>query len=294
MNIYEKYIDTIQNNLNHIKKILENNFTQSNEILDTTINKILKSNAESIVSLWKSGKKPCRTFFAKQIIPKYPESVLETSLLIDAAVNIFDDLYDEEPDKEKKLFYISELIRIFSNLLISKNLKDEIKIKVSRYIDSIIVIAAAEMIITQKIAVSKSDEEKIKNAVDCYNSRSIGMDIYIELPLVELYGDSAEIRNMVHYARIFRAVSIIENDLIDLKHDMELNILTPVVALYAIKDRKKFKNYINQIIRHYKEENNRIFNLNYSKNFKKIAINIEKLITSKIKEIENILLKWEK
>ena len=77
---------------------------------------ILNLSSENVTKKWLSGKKYIRTDFVKKAFSKfYPYKQIDISILIDAMINILDDILDEELNLKEKALYVIEFLRIFYN-----------------------------------------------------------------------------------------------------------------------------------------------------------------------------------
>jgi len=118
-----------------------------------------------------------RTSIAQKIIPDYPEEVLESSILFDAVVNLFDDLIDEVLKRKQKQLILIELIRLIA-LLNRKSFPDKIRNRVSIFFHKGIVIAVSEQIFLQQLTKTLNNNEQLKFAIQTYDCRSLVIDIF--------------------------------------------------------------------------------------------------------------------
>lgn len=280
---HPEYRNTFKKNLKRIESTLESFPVSKKErrfILDE-IKNLFGITSQSIINKWDTGRKTCRTSYMLEIMPDYPQGVLELSLTIDAIINIFDDLYDEPAKKEDRLIYLVELMRSLSNI-VRENLKREVRESLSRYLDNIILIAMAEQNYCRKIKQSSSFEEKIALAIKCYDFRSLVMDIFVELPILELKGRKEGMENIISLARIHRAVCLVKKDLRDLGHDIENQTETPVSIIHLREGRAKADRFIDSLIEHYKNENMKLSKNKTGNDFREIAVRLKELIYNEI------------
>ena len=221
---YEKTIDIV---VDELRVLLSELGIENKQVLEE-IKNILIISTKNITTKWANGKKFVRTYFAKKAIPEYPEEVFNLSISIDAMINILDDLYDEILDKQAKALYVVELLRTIS-LFSSKKLNDKTQKAVHDYFNKIIIIAATEKIYTEMMKNEVDVQKNINFSYILYNLRSTDMDIFVEIPLIEKFGDKDE--NISKIARIFRALNLIKKDIIDIEHDKENKIETVITLL---------------------------------------------------------------
>jgi hypothetical protein len=248
--------DVMINNFNKLKKtsidsvqkILDNMILESN-VIHPLLNKIIEETSLTLVNKWKSKKKILRTTYIYRVIPNYPEKFLELSILIDAIVNLLDDLYDEILTKEQRGLVIIELLRLLPFL--TKSYPVLVSSKISDYFSKIFTVAIMESIYKQLIEETKDFDEKLNYFIECYACKSKDIDLFVELPLIELDFDEESIKKTVSLFNTYRALQIISKDIIDINHDLANQTYTPIILL--MKGGNDFKRYMNQITNHYYE-----------------------------------------
>lgn len=269
------YSLTVKDNLKGIEAIVK-----QLQIMDTIpieqFSSILNKTSQNLIDKWNMGRKSLRTEIAFKIIPNYPTTVLKTSLTIDATINLLDDILDELMEKEERGLYIIELIRVLS-IFNQQNISTEVQNKVSEYFNKILCIAIPEIIFKEKIKKAKDFNQRLHNSIQCYDCKSMDMDIFIELPLIEIFGNVKDIDNVVALGRVHRAVCLVKKDLKDLKHDIKQNTETPIVVLSEV-DKKELMRYISRMIEFYKNESKKISKKITDRNLQEIANGLQELI----------------
>ncbi|RLF44826.1 MAG: hypothetical protein DRN17_03765 [Thermoplasmata archaeon] len=273
------YSSTVKDNLKEIEVIVK-----QLQIIDTIpieqFSNIFNKTSHNLVDKWNRGQKSLRTEIAFKIIPNYPTTVLKTSLTLDAMINLLDDILDELMEKEERGIYIIELIRVLA-IFNQQNISTEVQNKVSEYFNKILCIAITEIIYKEKIKKSKDFNQRLHNSIQCYNYKSMDMDIFIELPLIEVFGNAKDMDTMVALGRVHRAVCIIKKDFKDLKHDIEQNTETPIVVLSEV-GKEELMQYILQMMEFYKSESKKIRKKITDKNLQEIANKFQELILKEI------------
>jgi len=205
---------------------------------------------ENLTEKWRTGRKTLRTEIAYRGLTDYPESKLDASLLLDAVINLLDDVYDEAMGKDEMSLYIVELISAISKMgsLISEEDRDTVE----AYFQKILVIAFSELLLRDRIAESSSHEERLSHVTRCYAIKSMDMDAFIELPLRAKGFDEESVSRWVELGRVHRAISIIVKDLDDLEHDRRVGEQTPVVILCQGSDAPCM--VLDDCVKHFEEE----------------------------------------
>lgn len=198
----------------------------------------INSGIENLIQKWRSGRKILRTNVAKEIIDDYPEKILRSSIIIDASINLLDDLFDEKMDKQEKGLYIIELLRI-NAILLNEGLNVQQQKYLSMYYNKLLCIAIPEFIYKEKIMNSDYIDDVIRMTMQCYDCKSMDMDIFLELPLSEMDKTSDEIQSTVDMGRIHRALVLMKKDIQDIDHDVSNDTITPMVILHQRDDFKK-------------------------------------------------------
>lgn len=220
--LYEK---TVENNISYLKKLEKELLQESN--LPETFHRKLTFSSKQIADRWRSEEKYLRTKYAKFAIPDYPEDMILPSISIDATVNLIDDILDENLSKDQKALYIVELIRVL-NLKHSFPLSYELKKLVSDYFNKIIFVAIAESTFYPQMLKEKNKERFFDLTFKSYLSRSLDMDIFIELPLMRMNVSIPEIKEVMDAGKAFRIMNLAKKDFLDLEHDLEHEITTPI------------------------------------------------------------------
>jgi hypothetical protein len=278
------YFETVNESIDLLTDILEqiniNNSTHKEELSD-----VLKASAQNIISKWKNHEKTLRTKVIYDILPNYPDHLLKKSLLLDAMVNILDDIYDEILTKEQRSIYIIELLRI----LVLFNQEDKFTSysnEVSNYFNKLLCVAMLENIYKEKIEKSPTFDDVVKYSIECYNSKSMDIDIFIELPLLEMGVDSDRIGELTSLINVYRALYIIFKDVSDLEHDKKNDIKTPIVIISETFSEEK-SDYIRSLVDYY-DNLSRICNEGVNEKGSSILYNIKKLIESTLKNNEHV------
>ncbi len=244
------YTSTVNDNLEGIEDILKEVQAQGSVPIEQFA-QILSVTSNNLATMWQTGRKTLRTQIAYEIIPDYPEHILKLSLAIDAITNLLDDLLDEVMSKEQRGLYILELVRVIS--LTIAQLEPKFQIPVANYFNKGICIVIPEIAYTEQIKATNVFEERLYLASQCYKFKSLDMDIYIELPLIELCDNLAEVENIVRLARIHRAICLVKKDYGDLERDAENGTETPI-AILAGEGETSLQKYINVLVNMFEDE----------------------------------------
>ena len=272
----EIYSSTVEDTLKEMKTIMER--YQINDAYQYgDIKNALKQSSDNLIEKWRDGRKMMRTEIALRTISNYPSDILKVSLSLDAIINLLDDIFDEVMEKEERTVYIVELVRVLA-FLNGQGISEVFQHKISEYFDKILYIAFSEISYKEKIKKTKNFNQRLDYSIQCYNAKSMVMDIFIELPLIKIYGNRKEIEGIVDLARIHRALCIIKKDLIDIDHDIRQNTETPVVIL-SMEGENILRKYIDSIIKYYKNKENEILKRGFSSDFEEIKRNLSELIS---------------
>lgn len=234
--------------IDSIRKILDNLINDS-DVIDAYLNKIIEESSSTLVSKWKVNKKILRTSYMYRLIPNYPEKILELSIIIDAIVNLLDDLYDEILSKEQRALIIIELLRLLPFVI--KPYPKPVGLKISEYFNKILTVALTESIYKQLIEETIDLNEKLKYFIECYNFKSKDIDLFVELPLIELGINEESIKNTVSLFNIYRALHIISKDIMDISHDLKNHTFTPIILL--MQTENDFRSYMNRVTDYYND-----------------------------------------
>ncbi|MCK4702805.1 hypothetical protein KAT55_05560, partial [Candidatus Bathyarchaeota archaeon] len=173
--LIERYLSMVELNLSDIDDTVHENDDQ------TPLEQMIRRAAGNLTEKWRRGRKTLRTEVAYRALRGYPDSTLNTSLTLDAMINLLDDIYDEALGKEEMALYIVELIRTIANM--NHLVEDRERTAMEQYFNKILVIAFSEMHYRTRIKESVSYEEKLSSVIKCYEVKSTDMDVFIELPL---------------------------------------------------------------------------------------------------------------
>lgn len=242
--LIERYLSMVELNLSGIDDTVHENDDQ------TPLEQMIRRAAGNLTEKWRRGRKTLRTEVAYRALRGYPDLTLNTSLTLDAMINLLDDIYDEALGKEEMALYIVELIRTIANM--NHLVEDEKRATMERYFNKILVIAFSEMYYRTRIKESVSYEEKLLSVIKCYEVKSTDMDVFIELPLRAKGLDDETTSRYTLLGRVHRAVSIIVKDLDDLEHDVEAGEETPVVLLFRESDGSA-KRVLDDCVKHFED-----------------------------------------
>jgi len=285
--IIEVYTKTIDETLDDIHRILEYDIGIDNFEIFAQFKKILETSCKNITEKWSLGKKYVRTLFAKQAFSNYPSNILKLSLSIDVIVNLLDDILDEEINKQDKILYVVELVRalaVYNCQKYEKNIQDS----VANYFNKIIAIAVAENFYRNLIEKEDNTEKILDYSTKVYDCRSLDIDIFIEIPLLNLYDnlEKENIKNIIKIGRIFRALNLIKKDIGDIEHDRKNDIWTAVMLLQ--NKGNSFKDYIKDLLEIYSKK---IETIIIDTQLKEIRDNFYEMIKNEEQNIENMLNK---
>ncbi len=192
------------------------------------VREAVHSAADYILDRWASGRKSVRTQMAVATIPNYPQEVLTTSLLIDAMVNMLDDLIDERLTKQEQGQLVLELLRVIA-LLNETPLPTPLRFLMASYIHKGAFIAVAEQFYYPQIQPTAGDRDQ--NILDAYLARSIDTDFFFRLPLMWRLGVQVNVDDILALARVARALALLHKDLGDGDHDRAHRTPSPVLLL---------------------------------------------------------------
>ncbi|MCD4694386.1 hypothetical protein K8R62_03445 [bacterium] len=278
------YKQNIKRNINDIEEVLDN-LKINDKISISIYEKMLTQSVNQVTDKWESGKKYCRTHFIQEAFgKKYPEKLSEISLLIDSMVNILDDFFDENLNKETRGQMLIEYLRIFS-LFNYSFLNKKIQLSLGKYFNQLITLALAEDLYQNRILKNSNFEDIINDSVELLLCRGMDIDIFIEIALMDCKNrDTGE--KIKKIARVFRAINIFKKDIKDINHDKKNNINTVTIT---ILDKKiDFSKYSNDLIK------SLISNIDFEKedtkdqNYGFIFNNFTKMINAEKREIFRI------
>lgn len=250
------YENGVQKNLKDINSILENTKI-NNPIITGSYDKILSISAKKFTEKWISGRKYTRTLFLKKAFSDfYPEKYIEASLYIDAMINILDDLFDEEMDKKEKTCYIVEFLRTFS-LYHQQQSQKNFKIDISYYFNELISLAIAEKYYKEFIKKEKNTNKIIEYSIKSHDIRSLDIDIFTQIALINYKISSQKTKKIIEIARIFRAINIIKKDIEDIEYDTKNN-MESVISIVANQKNCDFTKYISALLDYYSAQAQKI------------------------------------
>lgn len=290
-NNYKIYQKSVKKNLFDIKATLKD-LEIEKEIPISLYENILNQSASMITSKWSSGRKYCRTYFVQKAFGKlYPIKYTQTSLLIDAMINILDDLLDESLSKQAKTEYILEFLRIFS-IYSGKCSSKQVQKSLEKYFNKLITLAVAENFYQQQTIKEQDQNKIIKNSADLLICRGRDIDIFIEIATLNIKNQRI-VEMIKKISRIFRAINILKKDIKDIEHDKKNNIET-IVTLAMSKDKNNFFTYINNLLNIFSNRVGSIMKIANNSNRKSLyhllpVYNFAKMIQEEKKEILKII-----
>ncbi len=224
------YNDSVNNNLKMIENIIRSDIGLGDPHLMELFKETLQTSKNELVKKWRTGKKYLRTLAAVKAFPDYPVDSLKISISIDAIINILDDLLDEKLEKRAKNYYIVEIIRTLANYHYQNN--DEIiRLCIGNYFNKCMTIAILEKHFYDLVRNENREDELLKYLTYVYDIRSLDIDVFIEIPLLEsnifhVKGD------VLKAARSYRALELIKKDFLDVEHDGDSGIDTLFTILW--------------------------------------------------------------
>ncbi len=240
----ELYRRTVYKNIKNIEKILID-LKIEDEIPIIIYDKFLNQSVEQVIEKWETGRKYCRTEFIQKAFEKeYLKELTELSLFVDSAVNILDDLLDEDIDKNNKTLMMVEVTRVFSLLNFSCPSK-KIQIILGEYFNKLITLALSENLYQNKILKDNNFKNIIDNSANLLLYRGMDIDFFSEIALINFKNKNI-IEDIKYLARIFRAINIFKKDIKDIKHDRKNNINT--VTLTILNKKINFSDYSVKLV----------------------------------------------
>ncbi|MFH1445500.1 MAG: hypothetical protein ABIF08_03405 [Nanoarchaeota archaeon] len=216
--IASRYRETLLQTKKSLMEIIQNDIKMKDGNTEVFMS-IVEQSMEGIINNWVSGKKYTRTLFMGQVMgDMYPQEAVELSLSVDSIINILDDILDENLDKNTNAAYIVEIIRILA--VFTSKLSDETQRKsVENYFNKIISIAIGEQVYKNMIKNENNPEKIIDLITEVYACRSLDMDIFVELPLLEISLSPSDVSRMLVLGRHFRTLNLIKKDIDDIERD---------------------------------------------------------------------------
>lgn len=213
---------------------------------------VLVTSSEMIVSKWESGEKYIRTQFVTLAFgDRYPKDRLETSIAIDAMINILDDLLDERLTEDQKKLYVLEYLRAFS--VFSKQQVDEsLQEDLGTYFNKLITLAIAEGEFLERVKAHDDLGAVVDDSFELLLIRSLDIDVFVELAAGKGVNDE-KLARLKQAARLFRTINMLKKDIIDIDHDRENEQETMVIHILD-RDDVDFEEYIELMAKKIDEE----------------------------------------
>ncbi len=278
--ILKMYEEATEEHISELTSIINNDIG----ILDVTIPEtgkdLLRLSSKKLMDRWKSGAKYLRTINAVKAISNYPEEILKLSVSIDALVNNLDDVLDETLDEQAKALYIVEIIKLLA-MFNYQNADQRMRNSIAKFFNKLISIALLESFYYKMIKTSHNTKNPLEHVVPLYDCRSLDMDIFVEIPMIKLFG-GANNEDVINAARCFRALNLLKKDIKDFQHDKEQGQSTIMTIFHT--DKSHMRSIIEAMVGHY---------LNKSRNFpgggefKDIIDNYKNMAESEAKEVSN-------
>ncbi|MGM0438821.1 MAG: hypothetical protein ACQEP3_00075 [Patescibacteria group bacterium] len=268
--------ETIRDVEQILKKLDISKKPQLNEFED-----LFNQTTNEVVESWRTNRKYCRTvFIQKAFREKFPQDYLRFSLSIDVMVNILDDFLDEELSDKKKKNYVIEFLRNFS-FYNYQNSPRELTREVGLYMNKLITLAFSEKQFQEQIKKFDNLKKIIDDSVDLLKLRSMDIDIFTKIALINIKQENEKIIRM---SRLFRSLNILKKDIVDIPHDRKNNMES--VVTIVLDKGINFDNYINKVtnkkIRQAKDNLNKsnIILANFYKMIEEEKNDIDKLVNS--------------
>jgi len=187
----------------------------------------------------------CFDYFWNIFGSYYPIKNLKLSILIDAMVNILDDFFDEQMDKETKSLFILEYLRVFSTY--SKTIDDPIlEDLIASYFNKLITLAVAESLYMEKVKKESDLKKVVEYSKILLTLRGMDIDIFVEIATL----NNKRLKNnqdLMKLARSFRAINIFKKDIGDIDYDRKQGQETLVTFMYS-KDKEKLNSYVDLVL----------------------------------------------
>ncbi len=243
------YRESVEENLKDIESILKDVGVDEPVIISSYKN-ILISSCRNLIEKWLSKRKYTRTLFVKEAFSDfYPDKYTKISLYIDALINILDDLLDEKIGEKEKKYYIVEFLRVFA-LYNQEQPSKKIQIAMGHYFNKFIALAIAEGGYKNIIKKEIDMEKIVKYSAKSYGIRSLDIDVFNQIALIEYKKQDKEIEKIKKIGRIFRAVNIIRKDIEDIEYDTKNN-MESIITVIVNKKECDFHKYVLTLIDHY-------------------------------------------
>lgn len=282
--IIKVYLDSLNRNFADINEILTD-FNVDKKKLLPIYNNLLKKSSNNIVNKWLAQSKYIRTSFVlKAFSEAYPLEAFRMSVMIDAMVNMLDDLLDEKLSQEAKTMYILEYLRVFSNYSFFHPDRYILDV-LGKYFNQLITLAIAEFEYLKNISKEKDKTKIIELSFKLLSLRSQDIDPFVLIPIH--FNKRVKEEIAIKRFRIFRAVNILKKDIVDEKHDITNGQLTLVTYMRKRKDYR-FKDYIKDLTDRFRIEQERIFDKNY-KNGEIIFQRLNKMLEEELLKINRLV-----
>ena len=223
--IYEK---SVEDNINYLIQLEKDVFRETK--LSKDFHQILVKSSGNLTEKWQNEKKHLRTEYCISAIPNYPKDIIMPSIHIDAAINLMDDILDENLSKNEMMFCLIECVRVLS----IKNkfcLTDKMRTSISKCFNKLIFLSITEFKIIPQISKEKDISALFDIIRKFYFARTFDIDIFVELPLLKMNIQQDEIDEAVNIGRKFRVINILKKDFFDLSHDKKCNIPSVITIL---------------------------------------------------------------
>jgi hypothetical protein len=280
--LMQLHASTVSDNVDYLLEF-EKKLSKDSNINEAFL-EYLTLSSKSFTEKWKAEKKHLRTRYAIQAIPDYPKNITLLSVSIDSIINALDDLLDETLTKDEKALYIVEMIRVMS-LKSLFNLSKEMAGAISDYFNKILLVAISEAVYKQVFEKEKDIIERFNCGALSYKSRSIDVDIFFDIPLIELGYSKKDIDIIMNAARSFRVMNLASKDLLDFEHDKKNQNFNLLIMLY--NDGVRIQNFIDYLYKSAKED----FPKSKDKRVAEILANLENMLETEKKKFDEALLK---
>lgn len=282
-NLLKKYKNTIRRNEIVINKILKGFRITSDEkeAAFSGIKEVLENSSNFMINKWMSGRKHTRTLFVINAFGNsYPEQVLDFSLIVDAQINLLDDLFDENMKKKERKMYILELGRLLSSSSANRYMSNKkIRECLEEYFAKIVTMGVFEHMLREALKSGKFLKRYVKII---YDARSMDIDFFVLLPMFFIDYNKRERECILHAARGFRALSIMKKDIMDYSYDKRTGQES---ALMVLRKFSEWKDVLNSVLSEYAKQLSAAECCEPAKKFGEIA-------REELEEIRNAIKEW--
>jgi hypothetical protein len=208
------YESTHAETLAHFKRVVPRNYETFADVYE----QIIKRSSGHIATKWEKGKKHLRTLPLERVFGEFSTDMLEDMVIINALVNILDDIYDEELSKEEQQLFLFEFGRLLGLIFVS-NQDSVFYNSLGDFMHKLMTIAIQEPALLQKYGDSLASENEKAAALglEVLKARAVDLDIFVEMALE--FDDSDDANKILHISRVYRAVSIMHKDILDIEYD---------------------------------------------------------------------------